>query len=60
MILSKLSRCAFVPNVVLVKKSRVTEFIKYIGTQYSSTHLKSYYNKMIKVMYDEKLLMHFF
>ena len=36
------------------------EFIKYIGTQYSITHLKAYYNKMAEVVDDEKLLIHFF
>ena len=36
------------------------EFIKYIGTQYSITHLKAYYNKIVEVVYDEKLLIHFF
>jgi hypothetical protein len=49
-----------VPNVVVPKKFRVPEFIKYSGTQCSMTHLKSYYNKMAKVVHDEKLMMHFF
>jgi len=33
----------------------VPEFIKYTGTQYLITHLKSYYNKMTEVVHDEKL-----
>jgi len=49
-----------VPNVVVPKKFRVPEFIKYSGTQCPMTHLKSYCNKMAEVMHDEKLLMHFF
>ena len=48
-----------VPNVVVLKKFRVPEFIKYTGTQCPMTHLKSYYNKMAEVVHDEKLLMHF-
>ena len=49
-----------VPNVVVPKKFRVPEFIKYTGTQCPVTHLKSYCNKMAEVVHDEKLLMHFF
>jgi len=47
-------------DVVNPKKFRVLEFIKYIETQYPITHLKAYYNKMVEVVYDEKLLIHFF
>jgi hypothetical protein len=49
-----------VPNVVIHKKFRVSEFIKYTRTQCPVTHLKTYYNKMVEVVYDEKLLIHFF
>jgi hypothetical protein len=42
------------------QKFRVPEFVKYIGTQCLVTHLKAYYNKMYEVVYDEKLLIHFF
>jgi len=49
-----------VPNVVVPKKFRVPEFIKYTGTQCPITHLKSYCNKMAEVVHDEKLLMHLF
>jgi hypothetical protein len=49
-----------VPNVVIPKKFRVPEFVKYMGTQYPVTHLKAYYNKMAEVVDDEKLLIHFF
>ena len=44
-----------VPNVVVPN-----EFIKYSGTKCPMTHLKSYCNKMVEVVHDEKLLMHFF
>jgi hypothetical protein len=53
-------KICMVPNVVVPKKFRVPEFIKYIGTQCPTTYLKSYYNKMIEVVHDEKLLMQFF
>ena len=46
-------------NVVVSKKFRVPEFFKYTRTQCPVTHLKSYCNKMTKVVHDEKLLMHF-
>jgi hypothetical protein len=49
-----------VPNVVIPKKFRVPEFIKYTGTQCPITHLKAYRNKMTEVVDDEKLLIHFF
>jgi hypothetical protein len=49
-----------VPNLVIPKKFRVPEFIKYTRTQCPVTHLKAYCNKMTEVVYDEKLLIHFF
>jgi hypothetical protein len=49
-----------VPNVVIPKKFRVPEFVKYTGTQCPVTHLKAYCNKMVEVVHDEKLLIHFF
>ena len=49
-----------VPNVVVPKKFRVPKFIKYTETQCPVTHLKSYSNKMVEVVHDEKLLLHFF
>jgi hypothetical protein len=53
-------KMCLVPNVVVPKKFRVLEFIKYTRTQCPVTHLKSYCNKMVEVVHDEKLLMHFF
>jgi hypothetical protein len=49
-----------VPNVVIPKKFRVPEFMKYSGTQYPMTHLRSCCNKMTELVHDEKLLMQFF
>lgn len=49
-----------IPNVIVLKNLCIPEFIKYIGTQCLTTHLKSYCNKMVKVVHDKKLLMHFF
>jgi hypothetical protein len=48
-----------VPNMIIPKNFRVPEFIKYIGTWCLVTDLKAYYNKMVEVVYDEKLLIHF-
>jgi hypothetical protein len=53
------AKICLVPNVVVLKKFRVPEFIKYTRTQYLMTHLKSYYNKMTEVVHDEKLLILF-
>ena len=46
--------------MVFPKKSRVTESVKYTSTQFPMTHFKTYYNKMTKMVYNEKLLIHFF
>ena len=56
----KAAEMCLVPNVIVPKKFRVPEFIKYTGTKCPITHLKSYCNKMVEVVHDEKLLMHFF
>jgi hypothetical protein len=58
--LVKAAEICLVPNVVIPKKFRVPEFVKYTGTQCPVTHLKTYYNKMAEVVYDDKLLIHFF
>jgi hypothetical protein len=56
----KAAEMCLVPNVVIPKKFRVPEFVKYMGTQCPITHLKAYCNKMTEVVDDEKLLIHFF
>jgi hypothetical protein len=56
----KAAKICLVPNVVIPKKFRVLEFIKYTGTQCLVTHLKAYCNKMVEVVDYEKLLIHFF
>jgi hypothetical protein len=48
-----------VPNMVVPKTFYIPLFIKYISNQYPVTHLKSYCNKIAKVVRDEKLRMHF-
>jgi len=58
--LVKASKMCLVPNVVIPKKFRMLEFVKYIGTQCPITHLKAYYNKIAEVVDNEKLLIHFF
>jgi len=58
--LVRAAEMCLVPNMVVPKKFRVPEFIKYIRTQCPIIHLKSYCNKMAEVVHDEKLLMHFF
>jgi len=47
-------------NVVVFKKFRVSEFIKYTGTECLYTHLRSYCSKKAKVIHDEKLVIHSF
>lgn len=56
----KAADMCLVPNIVIPKKFKVLEFVKYIGTQCPIIHLKAYYNKMVEVVYNEKLLIHFF
>ena len=56
----KVAEMCLVPNVVIPRKFRVPEFVKYTGTQCPITHLKAYCNKMAEVVHDEKLLIHFF
>jgi len=58
--LVKAAEMCVVPKVVIPKKFRVPEFVKYTGTQCPVTHLKAYCNKMTEVVYNEKLLIHFF
>ena len=56
----KAAEMCLVPNMVIPKKFRVLEFVKYTGTQCPITHLRTYCNKMAEVVHDEKLLIHFF
>jgi hypothetical protein len=49
-----------VPNIVIPKKFKVSEFVKYTGMECPKTHLRSYYNKMAEVIHDDKLLIYFF
>jgi hypothetical protein len=56
----KATEMCFMPNMVIPKKFRVPKFVKYTGTQCPITHLRTYCNKMVEVVHDEKLLIHFF
>jgi hypothetical protein len=58
--LAKAAKMCLVPNMVIPKKFRMPEFVKYIGTQCPITHLKAYCNKMVGVAYGVKLLIHLF
>lgn len=49
-----------VSNVVIPKKFRVREFVKYIGLECHNTYPRSYCNKMAKVVHNDKLLILFF
>jgi hypothetical protein len=54
------TQMCLVPNVIIPINFIVHEFVRYTGTQCIVTHLKAYYNKMIEVVYEEKLLINFF
>jgi hypothetical protein len=49
-----------VPSIVIPKKFRVPEFVKYTGMECPNTHLRSYCNKMAEVIHDDKILIYFF
>jgi hypothetical protein len=48
------------PYVVITKKFKVLEFVKYTGLECPNTHLRSNCNKMMEVIHDEKFFIHFF
>jgi len=56
----KTTDMCLVPNVIIPINFTVPEFVRYARTQYIVTHLKAYYNKIIEVVNDEKLLINFF
>jgi hypothetical protein len=47
-------------NVVVPKKFRVLKFVKYTRFECPNTHLRSYCNKIVKVIHIDKLFIHFF
>jgi hypothetical protein len=49
-----------VANIVVPKDFRVPDFIKYTGLECLNTHLRSYYNKMAKVIHNDKIFIYFF
>jgi hypothetical protein len=48
------------PNIIVPKNFWIPEFIKYTGLECPNTHLRSYYNKMAEVIYDDRMLIYFF
>jgi hypothetical protein len=58
--LVRVTEVCLVPNIVILKKFRVPEFVKYTRMECLKTHLCSYYNKMAEVIHDDKLLIYFF
>ena len=49
-----------VPNIIVPKNFRIPKFIKYTGLEFPNTHLRSYWNKMAEVIYDDRMLIYFF
>jgi hypothetical protein len=49
-----------VPNIVVPKDFRIPDFIKFTGLECPNTHLRSYCNKMVEVICDDKLPIYFF
>jgi hypothetical protein len=49
-----------VPNIVVPKKFRVPDFVKYTRLECLNIYLRPYCNKRAKVIHDDKLLTHFF
>eukprot|EP00258_Populus_trichocarpa_P039875 XP_024455894.1 uncharacterized protein LOC112327337 [Populus trichocarpa] len=50
--LVRAAEMCLVPNMVVPKKFRIPDFIKYSGTQCPMTHLKFYCNKMAEYKYN--------
>ena len=49
-----------VPNMVVPKMFCILELFKYTRTECPVTYLKTYFNKIMKAVHDDKLLIHFF
>ena len=58
--LVRVNEICLVPDVVVPKKFRVLEFAKHTGMECPNMHLRSYCNKIVEVMHNEKLLIYFF
>jgi hypothetical protein len=56
----RVAEVCLVPNIIIPKNFRIPEFIKYTGLECPNTHLRSYYNKMAEVIYDDRMLIYFF
>jgi hypothetical protein len=53
-------KACLVLNIVVPKEFRVLDFIKYTRLECPNTHLQSYYNKVVEVIYNDKMLIYFF
>ena len=58
--LVRVAEICIVPNVVVPNEFRVPKFVKYTDLKCLNTQLRSYYNKMMEVIHNDKLLIHFF
>jgi len=58
--LVRVAEICLILNVMIPKEFRVLKFVKYTELECANTHLRSYYNKMTEVIYNDNLLIHFF
>jgi hypothetical protein len=56
----RIFRLVLFPNLTGVISLKVHDFIKYTSLEWSNTHLQSYFNKIVEVIHDDKILIYFF
>jgi hypothetical protein len=56
----RVAEVCLIPNIIVPNNFRIPEFIKYTGLECPNTHLRSYCNKMVEVIYDDRMLIYFF
>jgi hypothetical protein len=49
-----------VTDIMVPKKFRVSDFVKYTKLECPHTHLWSYYNKITEMIHNKKMLIYFF
>jgi len=47
-------------NIMVSKEFRALDFVKYTRLECPYTHLRSFYNKMAKMIHNDKMLIYFF
>jgi hypothetical protein len=47
-------------NIVVPNKFKVSNFVKYTRLECPNTYLQWYYNKMVEVIHNDKMLIYFF